>query len=75
MVLDFGLVQIQDASGQTLSANSSSGLMVGSFDYMSPEQSTSEIELDERSDIYSLGTLCFIRCSLGKRYANVRQSY
>jgi len=48
-VMDFGLVQITDATRLTMD-----GSAVGTAEYMSPEQASGE-QIDARSDIYSLG--------------------
>ena len=53
---DFGIARaLEHISGDT----SSSGLIRGTAAYMSPEQASGEIDLDERSDIYSLGCVLY----------------
>jgi serine/threonine-protein kinase len=52
-LMDFGLVRVVGGSQLTLS-----GTIVGTPDYMSPEQAKGE-ELDQRSDIYSLGVTVY----------------
>jgi eukaryotic-like serine/threonine-protein kinase len=54
-VMDFGLVRQVDAEGQT-----TTGTIVGTPSYMSPEQARGESrKLDRRSDVYSLGAALY----------------
>jgi serine/threonine-protein kinase len=57
-LLDFGLVLAQGVGpdGEPLTE---AGLLVGSPDYMSPEQAGGQQDLDARSDIYSVGALAY----------------
>jgi len=58
LVADFGLARA--ISRAQSSANiTQSGLTIGTPSYMSPEQSLGELELDGRSDIYSLGCVLY----------------
>ncbi len=50
-LLDFGLARL--ASGQT--ALTTTGQMIGTLDYLAPEQASDARQVDIRSDIYSLG--------------------
>ncbi len=50
-ILDFGLVSILDLPGHI----TSKGSLIGTPDYISPEQVTNPGSADHRSDIYSLG--------------------
>ncbi|OYT72898.1 MAG: hypothetical protein CFK52_03615 [Chloracidobacterium sp. CP2_5A] len=54
-VLDFGIAKLKRQDKSTLTA---SGTVIGTPDYMSPEQCQG-IELDARSDIYSLGIILY----------------
>ena len=57
LVADFGLAKINSGdSGQSLSI---SGHVVGTLENMSPEQAESSKEVDERADVYALGTILF----------------
>jgi tetratricopeptide (TPR) repeat protein/tRNA A-37 threonylcarbamoyl transferase component Bud32 len=52
-IADFGLARTLEGSGLTRA-----GLVVGTLDYLSPEQMAGE-EVDARSDLYSLGIVLF----------------
>jgi serine/threonine-protein kinase len=54
-VVDFGIAKAAPGSGQTVTTT---GMSVGTPEYMSPEQLSGE-SLDARSDIYSLGLVTF----------------
>ena len=57
LVADFGIARaLLEAGGDTLTAT---GMVLGTPDYMSPEQAFGREALDGRSDIYSLGTVIF----------------
>ncbi len=57
LVADFGLAKVSSGdSGQSLSI---SGHVVGTLENMSPEQAESSKEVDERADVYALGTILF----------------
>ena len=58
VVADFGIARaIRQATGEM--ANTSTHLIVGTPAYMSPEQAAGDLEIDGRSDIYSLATTFF----------------
>jgi serine/threonine protein kinase len=54
LVLDFGIAKALSADGASLSL---SGIVIGSMEYMSPEQAAGGRDIDRRSDIYSLGVV------------------
>jgi eukaryotic-like serine/threonine-protein kinase len=63
LLADFGIARAFNASatgehssGGTLTMT---GLSIGTPQYMSPEQAVGDRSIDARSDIYSLGTVCF----------------
>lgn len=57
LVADFGVARaVERAAGDVIS---SSGLIVGTPAYMSPEQAAGEVDLDHRTDIYALACVVF----------------
>jgi len=52
-IMDFGIARLLKAKGIT-----GAGIMIGTPEYMSPEQVESK-EVDQRSDIYSLGIILY----------------
>jgi serine/threonine-protein kinase len=60
LVLDWGVAKTLGHGFSPMNADWEQGTVVGTRDYMSPEQSRGEIDqLDERSDIYSLGAVLY----------------
>jgi serine/threonine protein kinase len=62
-VSDLGLVK---QLGEDATACTTTGMAPGTFGYMSPEQLSSSAEVDERSDLYSLG-VTFYELLTGER--------
>ena len=60
-LLDFGLAKLRTTSGLSSGRayRTATGVQLGTPDYMSPEQVRASAEIDERSDIYSLGVTAF----------------
>jgi serine/threonine-protein kinase len=56
-VLDFGIAKILQPAGKTDSEITHANLVVGTPQYMSPEQCSQSGALDARSDVYSLGII------------------
>jgi len=59
-ILDFGLAKnVAPISASALTHElSAAGMVIGTIDYMSPEQACAE-RVDHRSDLFSLGIVCF----------------
>ena len=58
-VLDFGIAKIQEPTGEEDPGLTSPDLIIGTPQYMSPEQCSQSEQIDSRSDIYSLGVILF----------------
>ncbi|MGH9900959.1 MAG: protein kinase domain-containing protein, partial [Pyrinomonadaceae bacterium] len=58
-VLDFGIAKIQEPEGGQDPALTAPNLIIGTPQYMSPEQCSQSSEIDARSDIYSLGVILY----------------
>ncbi|HEX6650088.1 MAG TPA: protein kinase [Pyrinomonadaceae bacterium] len=58
-VLDFGIAKINEPEGNVDTGLTAPNLVIGTPQYMSPEQCSQETEIDARSDIYSLGVILY----------------
>jgi serine/threonine protein kinase len=58
-VLDFGIAKINEADGKRDAGLTAPNLVIGTPQYMSPEQCSQDSEIDARSDIYSLGVILY----------------
>jgi serine/threonine protein kinase len=57
LVADFGIAHaIREAGGENLTAT---GFLIGTPNYMSPEQASGERVVDGRSDVFSLGSMLY----------------
>jgi hypothetical protein len=67
MLADFGISKVQGAADHL----TITGEVVGTPAYMSPEQALGEREVDERSDIYSLGAVGYVMLAGREPFAGV----
>jgi eukaryotic-like serine/threonine-protein kinase len=58
-VLDFGIAKINEPEGNQDAGLTAPNLVIGTPQYMSPEQCSQDSEIDARSDIYSLGVILY----------------
>src|SRR5688572_15344869 len=58
-VLDFGIAKINEPDGEFDGGLTAPNLVVGTPQYMSPEQCAQDSQIDHRSDIYSLGVILY----------------
>ena len=56
-VIDFGIARATESSGEPLTAVTDVRQIVGTLNYMAPEQCTPNSAIDIRTDVYSLGVL------------------
>lgn len=59
-ILDFGLARLNDPEGQAPSLQTEVGVIMGTLQYMSPEQARGDTAaIDLRTDIYALGVILY----------------
>ncbi|MGH9969039.1 MAG: serine/threonine-protein kinase [Pyrinomonadaceae bacterium] len=58
-VLDFGIAKITESDGSYDPGLTAPDLVIGTPQYMSPEQCSQSPDIDARSDIYSLGVIIY----------------
>ena len=58
-LLDFGISKFQDEASRTRSSVTQSDTVVGTPDYMAPEQALARRNVDHRADIYAAGVLLY----------------
>jgi serine/threonine protein kinase len=58
-VLDFGIAKINEPEGEFDTGLTAPNLVMGTPQYMSPEQCSQDGEIDARSDIYSFGVILY----------------
>ena len=58
-VLDFGIAKINEPDGAVDTNLTAPNLVIGTPQYMSPQQCSQDSEIDARSDIYSFGVILY----------------
>ena len=58
-VLDFGIAKVREPTGAYDPGLTAPDLVIGTPQYMSPEQCSQASEIDARSDLYSLGVIIY----------------
>lgn len=59
-ILDFGVARLADTETQQATRQTTLGQLVGTLQYMSPEQVNADpLDIDTRSDVYSLGVILY----------------
>lgn len=58
-VLDFGIAKVAQVENQEASLQTREGMVLGTPQYMSPEQAKASAHLDARSDLYSLAVVAY----------------
>ena len=58
-LLDFGISRSLEPGSRPSAVTTTEGMIVGTPEYMSPEQAQGDRRIDKRTDIYSIGTIMF----------------
>lgn len=58
-VIDFGVARTTEGGAGSLTALSDVGQLIGTLNYMSPEQCSASADVDSRTDVYSLGVMLY----------------
>lgn len=58
-ILDFGISRSLESKERKSAVSTQQGMILGTPDYMSPEQARGEADIDKRADIYSMGAILY----------------
>ena len=58
-IIDFGIAKPFESERLATRIHTDSHHLIGTLDYMSPEQSQSAVDIDTRTDVYSLGAVLY----------------
>ena len=58
-IIDFGIARTLHSSGPRLTEDTDRSRLIGTLNYMSPEQCSGEGRIDTRSDVFALGVLLY----------------
>jgi tRNA A-37 threonylcarbamoyl transferase component Bud32 len=58
-ILDFGIAKVKDARAEATANQTRDGLVMGTPQYMAPEQCRGAKLVDDRADVYSLGVMLY----------------
>ena len=71
-LIDFGISKINEAVGQTKLTRD--GSLLGTPEYMSPEQARGAADLDHRSDLYAMGVILYEMLAGGRPFVGANYS-
>jgi non-specific serine/threonine protein kinase/serine/threonine-protein kinase len=71
-IIDFGIAKVLGGVSDGESLGTRDGGMIGTPEYMSPEQAAGKGDLDTRSDVYSLGVMLYQLASGGLPFPSER---
>ncbi|MFO0589985.1 MAG: serine/threonine-protein kinase [Polyangiaceae bacterium] len=58
-LVDFGVAKLRSSDGNAVGSFTTTGSLLGTMAYMSPEQARGELRVDGRADVWALGVVLF----------------